>query len=119
MMRNIKKKAKVTHYLFLLIFLIEKIITNAQSIIIVHEQDYRVFLRRIIISGIQNPIIQLITITSRKLLFQKTSLITSISSNGEKKAKRQKKNTSKCFHNHIFKCKYYLLRSITSANIIK
>lgn len=40
MMRNIKKEAKVTHYLFLLIFLIEKIITNAQSIIIVHEMVF-------------------------------------------------------------------------------
>ena len=28
------------HYLFLLIFLIEKIITNAQSIIIVHEMVF-------------------------------------------------------------------------------
>ena len=40
MMRNIKKKAKITHYLFLLIFLIEKIITNAQRIIIVHEMVF-------------------------------------------------------------------------------
>ena len=40
MMRNIKKKAKVTQYLFLLILLIEKIITNAQSIIIVHEMVF-------------------------------------------------------------------------------
>ncbi len=40
MMRNIKKKAKVTHYLFLLIFLIEKIIPNVQSDIIVHEMVF-------------------------------------------------------------------------------
>ena len=40
MMRNIKKKAKITHYLFLLIFLIEKIIPNVQSDIIVHEMVF-------------------------------------------------------------------------------
>ena len=40
MMRNIKKKAKVNHFLFLFIFLIEKIITNAQIIIIVHEMVF-------------------------------------------------------------------------------
>ena len=40
MMRNIKKKAKMTHYLILWIFLIEKIRTNAQSIIIVHEMVF-------------------------------------------------------------------------------